>query len=108
MRSIVSSRLGSATDLAADPRGEMREFGVKKGETASDVGRRLQDEKLVRDRLAFLVPLYEDGHEDDLQAGRVHEIWPVPAVSCKPGGSVPEATAHVYGGVPLSACRVCS
>ena len=75
VRGMVTSRIGTAADLAADPRGEMRDFEVNKGETASDVGRRLAGEKLVRDRLAFLLPLYEDGHEDDLQAG-IHRISP--------------------------------
>ena len=75
VRGLVSSRIGAETDLAADPRGEMRDFEVNKGETASDVGRRLASEKLIRDRVAFLLPLYEDGHEDDIQAG-MHRVSP--------------------------------
>jgi len=75
IRSMVSARVGPQTDLAADARGEMRDFEVKRGETASEVGRRLQGESLIRDRVAFLLPLYDDGHEDDIQAG-VHRVSP--------------------------------
>ena len=69
IRSMVEGRIGAQTDLAADPKAASRDFEVKKGETASDVGKRLQGDGLIRDRLAFLVVLYDDGHEDDLQAG---------------------------------------
>jgi UPF0755 protein len=75
VRSVVASRVGAVTDLAADTRGEMRDFEVKKGETASDVSRRLATESLIRDRIAFLLPLYDDGHEDDIQAG-IHRVSP--------------------------------
>jgi UPF0755 protein len=75
VRSAVAGRIGPETDLATDPKGEMRDFEVNKGETASDVSRRLASEKLVRDRLAFLFPLYEDGHEEDIQAG-IHRVSP--------------------------------
>lgn len=75
IRALVAARVGPATDLATDPRGEMRDFQIAKGETASDVSRRLERDGLVRDRLAFLVVLYDGEHEEDLQAG-VHRISP--------------------------------
>jgi len=73
IRAIVASRVGAATDLAADPNGRMRDFEVLKGETAADVARRLEGDGLVRSRLALLVILYDAGREDDLQAG-IHRV----------------------------------
>lgn len=69
VRAVVAQRLGASTDLAADPTAQMRDFTVNKGETASDVARRLQEEKLVRERLAVLLVLYEMGKENEIQAG---------------------------------------
>jgi UPF0755 protein len=48
----------------------MSDFEVTQGETASDVARHLEDEKLVRTRLAVLVILYDQGKENDIQAGQ--------------------------------------
>src|SRR5574341_266857 len=56
-------------------RGASREFEVSKGQTASDVARRLEEEELVRSRLAFLVVLYEAGKENEIQAGS-HRLSP--------------------------------
>ncbi|MBI2324497.1 MAG: endolytic transglycosylase MltG [Chloroflexi bacterium] len=69
IRAVVAARLGAQTDLAADPSGVMRDFEVSKGQTASDVARRLEEEKLVRSRLALLVVLYDIGKESEIQAG---------------------------------------
>ena len=69
IRAVVAARLGAQTDLAADPAGAMRDFEVSKGQTASDVARRLEEVDLVRSRLALLVVLYEAGKENDIQAG---------------------------------------
>lgn len=69
VRAIVAQRLGGGADLAADPAAQMRDFSVGKGETASDVARRLQDEKVVKDRLTLLLVLYDSGRENDIQAG---------------------------------------
>jgi len=75
IRSIVAGRVGAATDLAADANGAMRAFEVREGETASSVARRLEDERLVRSSLAFLVVIYEEGKEGELQAGE-HRVSP--------------------------------
>jgi UPF0755 protein len=69
IRATVASRIGASTDLAADPGGAMRDFEVRKGETASDVARRLESDGVVRSRFALLLVLYEKGTENDLQAG---------------------------------------
>ena len=75
IRALVASRVGASVDLAADPTAAMRDFSVRRGETASEVARRLQDEQLVRDRLAFLVALYDSGKENEIQAGS-HRVSP--------------------------------
>lgn len=69
IRAVVAQRIGASTDLAADPTAQMRDFTVSKGETASEVARRLQEEKFVKERLAVLLVLYESGRESDIQAG---------------------------------------
>lgn len=69
IRAIVASRVGPATDLAADPNGSMRDFQVERGETAAQVARRLEDDGFIRSRLAFLVVIYDEGREADIQAG---------------------------------------
>lgn len=75
IRAIVASQVGAERDLAADSAGVRREFEVHKGETASAVGKRLEDDGLVRSRIAFLLVLYEEDRADDLQAG-VHLLSP--------------------------------
>lgn len=75
IRAVVASRVGPAGDLAADPNGVAREFEVRKGDTAATVSHRLEDDGLVRSRLAFLLALYEAEREDDLQAG-IHLLSP--------------------------------
>lgn len=75
IRALVAARVGAATDLAADPTGQPRIFEVRRGERAADVARRLEDEGLVRSRLAFLVVLYETEREGALQSG-VYQVSP--------------------------------
>jgi UPF0755 protein len=75
IRAVVAAKVGAQTDLAADPTGAMRDFEVKKGETAGDLARRLESAGLVRSRLALLVVLYDSEREDELQAG-IHRISP--------------------------------
>ncbi|MBI2774367.1 MAG: endolytic transglycosylase MltG [Chloroflexi bacterium] len=75
IRALVASRVGPETDLAADPNGAMRSFDVNKGETAATVARRLEDERLIRSSLAFLLVVYDAGKEDQVQAG-LHRISP--------------------------------
>lgn len=69
IRALVAARVGAATDLAADPGGPMRDFEVRKGETAADVARRLEADGLLRSRLALLIVLYDSDRESELQAG---------------------------------------
>lgn len=73
IRAIVAARVGPATDLAADPNASMRDFEVDPGETAAQVADRLEADGFVRSRLAFLVVVYEEGREADIQAG-AHRI----------------------------------
>ncbi|MGH2378396.1 MAG: endolytic transglycosylase MltG [Candidatus Limnocylindria bacterium] len=75
IRSIVAARVGPGTDLAADPTGDSRDFVVADGETAGQIARRLEEERLVRSALAFLVVVYEDGVESDLHSGP-HRLSP--------------------------------
>lgn len=75
IRAIVAARVGPATDLAADPGGDSRDFVIEEGETAGPIARRLEAEKLVRSALAFLVAAYEEGVEAELHAG-VHRLSP--------------------------------
>ncbi len=75
IRSIVADRLGPAVMLPADPNAELRDFDVGKGESVSDVARRLEGEGIVRSRLALLIAMYEKGIADRLQAGP-HRVGP--------------------------------
>ena len=75
IRAIVAGRVGAETDLSADPNGSARSFEVTQGETAADIAHRLEQEGLVRSALAFLVVVYDEGREDQLQAGR-HVVSP--------------------------------
>ena len=69
IRALVATRVGAATDLAADARGQPQTFEVRRGETAADIAKRLEREGLVRSALAFLLVLYETERESALQAG---------------------------------------
>ncbi len=69
LRALVASRVGAETDLALDPNGQLRSFDVRRGETASEIGRDLQDQRFVRSGFAFVFVLYETDREDVLQSG---------------------------------------
>lgn len=69
VRALVASRVGNAPDLSLDPAGEPRSFEVRRGETASAIGVRLQAEGFIREALAFTFVLYESGRERALQSG---------------------------------------
>ncbi|MDE3113689.1 MAG: endolytic transglycosylase MltG [Chloroflexota bacterium] len=73
IRALVSARIGGEVDVAADPSGAARTFEIERGDTAGAVAQRLEDQGIVRDRLALLLVLYDEGHEDDLQAG-IHTV----------------------------------
>jgi peptidoglycan lytic transglycosylase G len=75
IRAVVSSRIGAQVDVAADSAGVAREFEVRSGDTAGQVARRLEDQGIVRSRLAVLLVLYDSDRADDLQAG-VHVLSP--------------------------------
>lgn len=69
IRALVAPRVGDGADLAVDPKGELRSFEVRRGETAATIGARLEDDGFVRDALAFVYVLYETGRETALQSG---------------------------------------
>ncbi|MBU6423681.1 MAG: endolytic transglycosylase MltG, partial [Chloroflexi bacterium] len=73
IRALVSSRLAPEVDAAVDPSAQPHGFEVLPGETAAVVAQRLQDDGIVRDRLALLLVLYDEGRADDLQAG-IHPL----------------------------------
>ena len=68
-RTLVAPRVGDEPDKARDPKGDLRNFEVKRGETASVIGARLEAEGLVRNALAFIYVLYDTGRESSLQSG---------------------------------------
>lgn len=75
IRAIVAGRVGSATDLAADPNGESRDFTVEEGQLAGSIAARLEDEGFIKSALAFLVVAYEEGVESQLHSGE-HRLSP--------------------------------
>lgn len=68
-RTLVAPRVGDEPDKARDPKGDLRSFEVKRGETASVIGARLEAEGLVRNAFAFIFVLYDTGRESSLQSG---------------------------------------
>ena len=68
-RTLVAPRVGDEPDKARDPKGDLRSFEVKRGETASVIGARLEADGLVRNALAFIYVLYDTGRESSLQSG---------------------------------------
>src|SRR5512132_3445338 len=69
VRSLVAGRVSGEVDLAKDVRGETRPFVITRGETAGEIGQRLESEGIVRSALAFDFVLYENGTENALQSG---------------------------------------
>lgn len=68
-RALVAPRVGDEPDKALDPSGELRSFDVKRGETASMIGARLEAAGVIRNALAFIYVLYDTGRESSLQSG---------------------------------------
>lgn len=69
VRSIIAPRVAADVDLAKDPQGTTRPFVVSRGETAGDIGKRLEAEGIVRSALAFDFVLYDTQKENALQSG---------------------------------------
>ena len=69
VRALVAPRVGDQTDQPLDRTGDLRNFDVKRGETASAIGRRLEEEGFIRDALPFIFVLYDTGRENALQSG---------------------------------------
>lgn len=68
-RALVAPRVGEEPDKVLDPAGDLRSFEVKRGETASLIGSRLEEAGFIRTRLAFVYVLYDTGRESSLQSG---------------------------------------
>lgn len=69
VRALVAPRVGNATDQVLDPAGELRDFQVPRGQTASLIGSRLAEEGFIKDPLPFIYVLYDTGRENALQSG---------------------------------------
>jgi UPF0755 protein len=69
IRGFVADRVASEVDLARDPRADNRAFVITRGETAGQIGKRLQQEGIIRSALAFDYVLYETERENALQSG---------------------------------------
>lgn len=69
VRALVAPRVGDQPDLALDAKGDLRSFEVRRGDTAAEIGRRLEAEGFIRQALAFVFVLYDTGRESALQSG---------------------------------------
>jgi UPF0755 protein len=69
VRALVAPRVGNQADQPLDSSGDLRSFEVKRGETAAEIGRRLEEEGFVGAALPFVFVLYETGRESALQSG---------------------------------------
>jgi len=69
VRGFVAERVRSEVDLAKDPRADTRPFVIARGETAGEIGRRLQQDGVIGSALAFDFVLYETERENALQSG---------------------------------------
>ena len=69
VRALVAPRVGDRSDQPLDRAGDLRNFDVKRGETASAIGRRLEEEGFIKDALPFIFVLYDTGRENALQSG---------------------------------------
>jgi peptidoglycan lytic transglycosylase G len=90
VRSIVAGRVSGEVDLAKDVRAETRPFVIERGETAGQIGQRLEQEGIVRSALAFEFVLYENGTENALQSG-TYQVSP---------GLTPRELAKVFEKAP--------
>jgi UPF0755 protein len=69
VREMVRASLGDATERPLATRADQRNFVVEQGATAPGIARRLTEDKLISRPIVFLLPLYESGRENALQAG---------------------------------------
>jgi UPF0755 protein len=69
VRGFVADRVRNEVDLAKDTRADNRPFVIARGETAGEIGKRLQQEGVIRSALAFDFVLYETERENALQSG---------------------------------------
>ena len=92
VRALVAPRVGDQADRPLDTAGDLRSFEVKRGENASTIGRRLEEEGFVRAALPFVFVLYETGRESALQSG-TYRISPSMTRSWKSGSFVPRKSA---------------
>ncbi|HEY6201923.1 MAG TPA: endolytic transglycosylase MltG [Candidatus Limnocylindria bacterium] len=69
IRGFVADRVANEVDLAKDPRADNRAFVIARGETAGQIGKRLEQEGIIRSALAFDYVLYEMERENALQSG---------------------------------------
>jgi UPF0755 protein len=69
VRGLVADRVRSEIDLAKDTRADNRLFVIARGETAGQIGKRLQQDGIIRSALAFDFVLYETERENALQSG---------------------------------------
>jgi UPF0755 protein len=69
IRGFIAGRVKSEVDLARDTRADNRAFVIARGETAGSIGRRLEQEGIIRSALAFDYILYETERENALQSG---------------------------------------
>ncbi|HET8568735.1 MAG TPA: endolytic transglycosylase MltG [Candidatus Limnocylindria bacterium] len=69
VRALVAPRVGNGPDQVMDPNGELRSFDVRRGETASQIGARLEKDGFIRSSLPFVYTLYDTGRETSLQSG---------------------------------------
>ena len=69
IRGFVADRIANEADLAKDTRADNRPFVITRGETAGAIGKRLEQEGIIRSALAFDYVLYETERENALQSG---------------------------------------
>ena len=69
VRGFVADRVSNEVDLAKDTRADNRSFVITRGETAGQIGKRLEQEGIIRSALAFDFVLYETERENALQSG---------------------------------------
>jgi UPF0755 protein len=69
VRAFVADRVRNDVDLAKDTRADTRPFVIARGETAGQIGKRLEQDGIVRTALAFDFVLYETERENALQSG---------------------------------------
>lgn len=69
VRALVADRVKGEVDQAKDEAAETRAFVIARGETAGQIGKRLEAEGIIRSALAFDFVLYETERENALQSG---------------------------------------